>query len=102
MAIPREFLIAHFTNMKEKMENCCRELCFNFEEVGSSDWEERKIKKVIVSKGSDPKKVKHPVPRKFKHQTLVALVSFAGDALTPLLIASCDDVLMYVSPTIDI
>ena len=28
--------------------------------------------------------------RKFKHQTLVALVSSAGDALTPLLIAGCD------------
>ena len=90
MTIPREFLIAHFTNMKEIVENCCSELCFNLDEVGSSDWEERKIKKVLVSKSSDPKTVNHAVSRKFKHQTLVALVSSAGDALTPLLIASCD------------
>lgn len=90
MTVPREFLTAHFTNMKELVEGCCSELCFNLDEVGSSDWEERKIRKVLISKSSDPKTVNHAVSRKYKHQTLVALVSSAGDALTPLLIASCN------------
>ena len=89
MIIPRDFLTAHFTNMKQIVEGCCSELCFNLDEVGSSDWEERKIKKVRISKSSNTKKVNNVVSRKLKHQTLVALVSYAGDALTPLLIASC-------------
>ena len=86
LCIPREYLEQHIMNLKEFLQGKCAELIFNLDEVGLSEWEERKIRKVIVPKSVDKSNVFHQVSRKVNHISLLVCVSAAGDALTPLAI----------------
>ena len=88
LTVPVEFLVQHIENMNEIVNGVCSELLFNLDEMGSSDWEDRKTKKVIVPNEADPKSIFHKTSRKFKHQTLLSIISAGGDALTPLIITS--------------
>lgn len=89
MTVPREYLDTHILNLKEYIQGMCSELLFNLDEVGTSEWEERKILKVVVPKSADKNGVQHHVPRNTTHMTLLVCVSSAGDALTPMLITKC-------------
>ena len=88
LTVPVEFLQQHLTNMTQYVQGCCSELLFNIDEMGSSEWEDRKVKKVVIPFETDPKSIYHKTTRKIRHQTLVSIVSAAGDALTPLIISS--------------
>jgi hypothetical protein len=84
--IPREYLEQHIVNMQTYVTGRTAELVFNLDEVGSSDWEDRKVKKVIVPAAVDSDAVLHPVSRRFRHMTLVVCVSAGGDCLCPMLV----------------
>jgi hypothetical protein len=86
MIVPRTHLEEHFQLMKSVVEGKLSELVFNLDEVGFSDWEDRKPRTVIVPPSVSPDDVYHPVSRKYRHSTLLACVSAAGDALTPMII----------------
>ena len=86
MIVPRAYLEQHIMLMKSTVENKLSELVFNLDEVGSSDWEDRKPKNVIVPRLVSPDDVYHAVSRRYRHITLLACVSAAGDALTPMII----------------
>jgi hypothetical protein len=88
LTIPRENLERHIQNMRSIVEGKFAELVFNLDEVGSSDWEDRKPRKVVAPRGVSPKDVNHPVSRKFRHLTLLACVSAGGNALTPMILTS--------------
>jgi hypothetical protein len=66
------------------------ELVFNLDEVGSSDWEDRKPKKVIAPQQISPDDLYHSVQWRYRHVTLLACVSAAGDVLTPMVISGAD------------
>ena len=86
MMIPRQYLEKHIQNLKDFVQGICSELLFNLDEVGLSDYEDRKIKKVIAPKYANRNRIQHKVSRKLQHMTMLACVSSAGDALTPMLI----------------
>jgi hypothetical protein len=62
------------------------ELVFNLDELGSADWEDRKVKKVIVPADVPKADVYHAVSRRHCHVTLLAYVSAAGNALILMLV----------------
>ena len=85
MTVPREYLEKLIQNMKQYIQGSCCELLFNLDEVGNSQWEERKIRKIVVPRSADKQCVEHKVPRT-THMTLLGCVSVAEDALTSMLI----------------
>jgi hypothetical protein len=87
LTVPREQLEEHIKTMKTVLAGKYSELVFNLDEVGSSEWEDRKPKKVIVPQGIPADEVYHSVSRRYRHVTLLACVSAAGDALTPMVIS---------------
>jgi hypothetical protein len=87
LVIPRAYLEDHIRLMREHITGKFSELVFNLDEVGSSDWEDRKPRKVIAPLDVAAGNVFHPVSRKYRHVTLLACVSAAGDALTPMIIS---------------
>jgi hypothetical protein len=72
--------------MKVHVAGKFSELVFYLDELGSADWEDRKVQKVIVPAEVGKEDVYHAVSRRHAHVTLLACVSTAGDALTPMLI----------------
>jgi hypothetical protein len=86
--IPRDYLKQHIVNMQTYVRGKTAELVFNLDEVGSSDWEDRKSRKVVVPAKVDSDNVFHPVPRRLKHMTILVCVSAGGDTLCPMLIVA--------------
>ena len=86
ITVPREYLKEHVKNMHKYVEGRVAELTFNLDEVGTSEWEDRKPRKVFADINIDSNHLTHPVSRKVSHMTLLTCVSAAGDSLTPLLI----------------
>jgi hypothetical protein len=86
LMVPRVQLEEYITTVKAHLAGKCAELVFNLDELGSADWEDRKIRKVIAPASVAKEDVFHPVSRREHHMTLLACVSAAGNALTPLVI----------------
>ena len=86
MSIPREFLKQHLINTFLMVEWRIPELVLNVDELGSSEWEERRPFKVFVKRETERKIIEHPVSRKISHMTLLACISCSGNSLTPLII----------------
>jgi hypothetical protein len=86
LTISRVELEEHIQTMKVHVAGKFSELVFNLDELGSVDWEDRKVKKVIVAADIRKEDVYHAVSRRHRPVTLLVCVSAAGDALTPMLI----------------
>jgi hypothetical protein len=72
--------------MKSVVAGKFTEFVFNLDEVGSSDWEDWKPRKVIVPRTVSQDNVYHSVSRRYRHLTLLACVSAGGDTLTPMVL----------------
>ena len=59
-------------------------MIYNIDETGHADWEERKLKNVIVPEEIDTGNSHYPVDRGIKQVTLLVKVSGGGDAYFPL------------------
>jgi hypothetical protein len=66
------------------------DLVFNLDEVGISEWEDRKPKNVIVPKSMGEQTVHHQVNRNLKHVSIIASVLAAGESLIPYIVTSQD------------
>jgi hypothetical protein len=64
------------------------ELVFNLDEVGISEWEDRKQKKVIVPTTMIGEPIHHSVSKSVKHISVIACVSAAGESLIPFIVTS--------------
>jgi hypothetical protein len=64
------------------------ELVFNLDEVGISDWEDRKTKTVIVPATMHGQTIHHEISRTVMHISVIACVSTAEESLTPYIITS--------------
>jgi hypothetical protein len=66
------------------------ELMFNLDEVGISDWEDRKTKTktVIVPATMRGQTIYHEISRTVKHISVISCVSAARESLTPYIITS--------------
>jgi hypothetical protein len=74
--------------IKELVPLVPTELLFNIDESGLSDWEERKLKCVLIPTEARETTLHYPASRKIRHQTLVCCVTAAVDAYCPLLVSS--------------
>jgi hypothetical protein len=63
------------------------ELIFNLDEAGLSDWEERKMKPVIIPPHAPSSTLHYPLDRTIRRHILLCCVSESGDAYSPLFIA---------------
>lgn len=84
--IPKSEVSAHILNLMETLHNKYAELVFNVDEMGSSDWSDKKIKSVIVPSAFADIDVHYAVKRSSRKGTVVACISAAGDNLTPLIV----------------
>jgi hypothetical protein len=48
LQVPRLFLERTVQNLNEYIQGCTAELVFNLDEVGISDWEDRKARKAVI------------------------------------------------------
>jgi hypothetical protein len=87
LRILREYLNDYTSLIREYAPLVAPELIFNLDETGSSDWEERKTKPVIISYRASSSTFHYPIDRAIRHHTLPCCVSASGDAHSPLLIA---------------
>jgi hypothetical protein len=65
-------------------------LFFNLNQVGISEWEDRKRKKVIVPKSMGEQTVHHKVNRNLKHVSVITCISAVGETLVPYIVTSQD------------
>jgi hypothetical protein len=83
MIVPRAHLEEHIGIARSVIDGKFSGFVDNLDEVISSDWDDRKPKKLIVPRSISPDDVYHPVSRRYRHVTLLVCVSAAGDGLTP-------------------
>jgi hypothetical protein len=48
LQVSREFLLETINRIEEAAHGCVRDLAFNLDEAGVSEWEDRKSKKVVI------------------------------------------------------
>jgi hypothetical protein len=61
---------------------------FNLDEVGISDWEDRKTKTIIVPATMRGQTIDHEISRTVKHISVIACISAAEESLTLYIITS--------------
>jgi hypothetical protein len=61
---------------------------FNLDEVGMSEWEDCKEKKVIIPLTMDGQTIHHGVSRSVRHISVIAYIAAGGEPLTPFVVAS--------------
>jgi hypothetical protein len=77
------FLERTVQDLKEHVMRCVAELVFNLDEVGISDWEDRKTKTVIVPATMRGQTIHHEISRTVKHISVITCISVAEESLTP-------------------
>jgi hypothetical protein len=88
LEVLNEYLVQYIRLIKELVPLVPTELLFNIDESGFSDWEERKLKCVLMPTEARETTLDYRASRKIRHQTLVCCVTAAGDAHYPLLVSS--------------
>jgi hypothetical protein len=86
MNVTKEIARRHMADLERHVQNVPAEPIFNFDEVGSQDWGDRKPRAVIVPHQSRRVRVKSSVPRAEKRISCIATISMAGNTLMPLLV----------------
>jgi hypothetical protein len=79
-------------NEHEHVQGGTAELVFHLDEMGISDWEDRKTKKVVVSATMRSQTIHCGIFRKVKHISVIVYISAAGEFLIPCIIISQDSV----------
>jgi hypothetical protein len=87
LTVLRKQLQKHIDMMKTVMASKYSQLVFNPDEIDASEWEDRKLKKIIAPRFISSDEVFHAISRTYHRVTLLSCVSAAGDALTPLMIS---------------
>jgi hypothetical protein len=90
LQVSRLFLERTVQDLKVHVQQCVAELVFNLDEVGISDWEDRKneTKTVIDPVTMRGQTIHHEISRAVKHISVIACVSAAEESLTPYIITS--------------
>jgi hypothetical protein len=64
------------------------ELAFNLDEVGMSEWQDRKEKEVTVPTFTDGQTIHHRALRGARHISIITCITAAGESLTPYIVTS--------------
>jgi hypothetical protein len=88
LQIPRAFLERTIHDLNDYLQGCISELVFNLNEIGISDWEDRKTKKVLAAAAMFGQTMHHGLSRIVKHISMIACVSVAGKSRLPYMVTS--------------
>ena len=86
--VSKETAKMHISNLLKYVNNIPTELILNLDEASSSDWQDKRSKKVIVPYGLSNERIEYAVERCSKKITICATISMAGDVLPPLIISN--------------
>jgi hypothetical protein len=64
------------------------ELIFIIDEVGMSEWEDRKERKVIVLRTLERQTIYHRESKRLRHQLIIIYITTGGESLTPYIVTS--------------
>jgi hypothetical protein len=64
------------------------DLVFNLDEVGMSEWENRKEKKVIIPMTMDGQTIHHGASRSVRYISVITCISAGGESLTHFIVTS--------------
>jgi hypothetical protein len=84
------FLDKTVQDLNEHVQECTAELVINLNEIGISDWEDRKMRNVVVMATMRGQMIHHGISRTVKHISVIAYVSAACESPTPYIISSED------------
>jgi hypothetical protein len=90
LEVPRCFLDETVRYINEFVNGLPSGLIFDLDEVSILEWEDRTLKRVIVSKSMSAQKIHHKISRNLKHASVIACISAAGESLTPYIMTSED------------
>jgi hypothetical protein len=90
LQVPQMFLEERMRSMHETLQGCPVDLVFDLDEVGISDWEDRKPKKVVVRISVAAHTIHRRISRNVKHISIVTCISAGGACLTPYVVTSQD------------
>jgi hypothetical protein len=86
----RVFLERTVQNLNKHVQGCLAELVFTLDKVGISDWEDRKLKRVLIPATILDQTIHHGISRTVKHIPVIACVFAVWKSLTPYMITSQD------------
>jgi hypothetical protein len=78
--------------MEEAIQGCVRDLVFNLDEVGVSEWEDPKSKKAVIAIGRDSQIIHYGLSRNLKHIIFITCVAASGEHVIPDTITSQDSI----------
>jgi hypothetical protein len=84
MNVTTEIARTHIMNMENHVNDVLTELIFNIDEVGSQEWADRKLRKVIIPRQLRSVRIEYSVPKSQKRMNCIAVISMAGDIPMPL------------------
>jgi hypothetical protein len=90
LEVPRAFLDETTRCLREYVQGMKPELVFNLDEVGMSEWEDRKVKKVIIPTFVDGQTIHHRTSRGVRHISIIICITAEGASLTPYIVTSQD------------
>jgi hypothetical protein len=88
LQVPQEFVLGTINGIEEAVHGCTRDLVFNLDEVGVSEWEDRKSKKVVVPLAMSSQIIHREVNRNLKHITVITCIATSGEHVIPYAITS--------------
>jgi hypothetical protein len=88
LEVPRVFLDVAIDGFRHHVHGSCVELIFNLDEVGTSEWEDRVQRRVIIPSAMRGQTIFHGIHCNLKHISVVACISAAGEHMTPFFICS--------------
>jgi hypothetical protein len=75
-------------DLQDSVQGWVAELVFNLDEVGISDWEDRKTRKAIIPAVMVGQTIHHGVSRNVKHISVIGCMSAARESLLPYIVIS--------------
>jgi hypothetical protein len=88
--MPGIFLDETIYCRREYVQGIKKELVFNLDEVGLSEWEDRKDKEVFVPMTIAGQTIHHRTSRNVKHILIVTCITAGGESLTPCIVTLQD------------
>jgi hypothetical protein len=95
LQVPRIFLEEPIRSMHETLQGCPADFLVNLHEVGISDWEDRKPKKVVVPITVSAHDSHHRISRNVKRISIMTCISASGACLTPYVVTSQDSAALH-------
>jgi hypothetical protein len=86
LAVPCVFLDETMRCLGEYVHGIKSELVFNLDEVGVSEWEDRKDEKVVIPGLLSVQTIHHRASRNLKYMSVITCINAAGESLTPYIV----------------